>query len=153
MSLLDHVIALLEREGLDCVILEEGVALRTLTAGSHGEWTSTVEIASLSDAISALVIFSRPTDVTPGEQRGEVIRLLNRVNAEAMAVGNFELDADGVIARAGIVFEDPAEVSAATIEHTLQLNWAELDHYLPAIEAVCDGAEADATFDALMSES
>ena len=139
-SVFERVAALLEAEDLDCIVLEEGVALKTAMESDDGGWTCHIELAPLSDEITALVAFNRPYEPFEPAQRGVLLELLNALNCGYLSVGSFELDEEHeVTLRVGLLFEEPDELSDATIAHMLFAAWADMQHYLPALEAVRAG--------------
>lgn len=149
--IIDQVIALLEDNDLDCLVLEEDVAVKTGMAGHHGQWTCNIEVMRLTESLHVLGALSRSTALVPPESRAPVLVLMNLINNYGAPVGNFQLDpSDGeVVFRTSIAFEDAEELAPELLAHTLYLNWAEIDRFLPAVTAVVEGEEPEDAFEAL----
>lgn len=150
-AIMDHVITLLEENDLDCLVLEEDVALKTGMAGHHGQWTCNIEVLRLTESVYAFGAMSRSTQLVPPEARAGVLVLMNLVNNYGAPVGNFQLDpSDGeVVFRTSIPFELPDELAPELLAHTLYINWAEIDRFLPAISAVLEGVDPEEAFEQL----
>ena len=147
-SLIAIATSILEREQLDCVVIEEGVAIRTaMSAPIEDEllgWTCHIEVAALSPSVSALVAFSRPYEPLERAHRVAALELINRINASLMAVGNLEIDEeDELTLRTGLVCAQAEELTPEAIEHVLFINWAEIERYLPAVLRVSRGELVD----------
>lgn len=148
IPLMDTVAQILEQEDLDCVVIEEGVAVKTAMARDEDfGWTCHIEIATLSDEINALVIFSRPFEPLPDDHLLDTLKLINRINANLMAVGSFEIDLDqDLTLRTGLVYAQESELSGEVIAHAMFINWAEIERYLPAVLEVSRGGSLDAAW-------
>ena len=154
-AIIDQVIALLEDNELDCLVLEEDVAVKTGMAGHHGQWTCNIEVLRLTESMYVLGAMSRSTELVPPEARASVLVLMNLINNYGVPVGNFQLDpSDGeVVFRTSAPFEAPEELSPELLAHTLYLNWAEIDRFLPAVAAVMSGELPDDAFESLAADA
>lgn len=153
-EIIDEVLDLLEENDLDCLVLEEDVAVKTAMAGKHGAWTCNIEVLQMTDTLYALGILSRYIELVQEKRRGVVCVLLNSINYNYVPVGNFEMDmSDGEVTfRTSVAFEDASEISEAVIAHTIYLNWTEIDRFIPAIEAVINGSSPLDALDVLNGE-
>ncbi len=136
------VAEIFEQEELDCVVLDEGVAVKTgMSIDDDLSWECVVEAAPLSEDVNALLMFSRPPEALPNEGHLlETLQLLNRINSQLLTVGGFEIDLDHELTmRTGLIYEDASELSVEVIAHTLFINWAEMGRYLPVIMDVAYG--------------
>lgn len=131
-NVIEAIVGIFEAEGLDCVELEEGVAVRTAMDSDDGGWASTVEVASLSDELSACVVIS--TAFAPlTSPRANALELINALNTQILTLGSFELGEGNTLSmRTGLVFNTTHEIPAAMLEHVVFMNWAELEQNLGA---------------------
>ena len=139
---LDVVAAILEQENLDCVVLEQGVALKTaMSLDDDTSWGSTIEIAPLSDEIQALVVFSRPPEPLPeAGHLVDTLKLINRINANLMAVGNFEIDLDdGSIRFKSSVDYENVGLTPELVRNVFAPAAFTMDRYLQGLLAVMFG--------------
>lgn len=136
---LGEVIAtyLADREVASEVLPDGARAFRV--SGTNGAWSTC--ITPLESAEQVLVHSLIPGTV-PAGQRTEMALLLTRASM-GLVLGNFELDLDtGAVRGKTSIDVEGAALTDALLDHLVVANAVITDQYLPAIEAVIDGASA-----------
>jgi hypothetical protein len=114
--------------------------------GDHGEWTTAAQ--AREDARQAFV-YSIAREHVPEAARAEAATLIARLNW-GLSLGTFELDLDdGQIRLRTSIDVGEAELTPELVKPLLISNLSLMDHYLPAIRAVADGATASEALAAL----
>ncbi len=141
MDIISRVIEILEDEGLDCVVLEEKVAVKTGLTGESGDWICNVERINMADEIDAVAALSRYVEAVPEGHRNDAALLANAINSRMLAVGSFDVDmTDGeVVYRSSLAFSVDADVNDAALRLMLLINWTEIDRYIPLFDAISAG--------------
>jgi hypothetical protein len=144
MDIISRVEAILEDEGLDCVVLEEKVAVKTGLTGESGDWICNIERIEMGDEIDAVAALSRYVEPIPGARRPDAALLANAINSRMLAVGSFDVDmSDGeVVYRTSLAFSVDADVNDSALRLMLLVNWTEIDRYLPLFDAIAAGEDA-----------
>ncbi len=143
MNIISRVEAILEDEGLDCVVLEEKVAVKTGLTGESGNWICNIERIEMGDEIDAIAALSRYVEPIPPEHRDAAALLANAINSRMLAVGSFDVDmSDGeVVYRTSLAFSVDADVNDSALRLMLLINWTEIDRYLPLFDAISAGED------------
>ena len=154
MDIISRAAAILEDEGLDCVVLEERVALKTGLSGENGNWTCTIERINMGEEIDAIGVLSRYVELIPEDHRPYGALLANAINSQMLAVGNFDVDmSDGeVVYRSSAAFSVDVDLNDSALRLLMLLNWTEIDRYLPFFDAVAAGEDFGEILDRLDAE-
>lgn len=143
MDIISRVEAILEDEGLDCVVLEEKIAVKTGLTGESGNWICNIERIEMGDEIDAIAALSRYVEAIPTAHRDDAALLANAINSRMLAVGSFDVDmSDGeVVYRTSLAFSVDADVNDSALRLMLLINWTEIDRYLPLFDAIAQGED------------
>ena len=146
IAVFDSVLAFLEDEGIDALVVEEGVAIKAAFFDDIAEWVCNIEIAPISEATYALAIFSRWPNrpVTDEAQRARLWPLLNALNARALTASCLEIDpTDGEITlRSCVPCAIDCAIPGAIVHAALVANWGEFEICLEALDAMLSDENA-----------
>ena len=107
--------------------------------GDHGDWTTA---AQAREEARQAFIYSIAREHVPADARTEAAILMARLNW-GLSLGTFELDLDdGQIRLRTSIDVGETELTPELVKPLLLSNLSLMDHYLPAIHAVADGATA-----------
>lgn len=136
LPMLTIATAVLEEHGLEWHETTDDEVIRATVAGETGVWACYVVAREASDRCT---VYSQVAWQTPPEVRPEMAETITRINF-GLPLGNFELDfSDGEIRFKTSIDVNSERLTPDLFAALLEPNFATMDTYLPALEAVRDG--------------
>jgi hypothetical protein len=135
-------VAYLRSSGLPVEEHAESGWAATEAFGVNGDW---MMVAQVHPDPRSIAVYALPYDRVPPERHQAMALLLCRLNS-GLIIGNFELDLDDGQLRFKTTLELDDAPTVAQLEHLVQLNMKTTDRYLPSLEAVIAGTEAEAAW-------
>lgn len=135
IPLLAQVTQVLEERGIDWSETTDDEVIEAEIGGENGTWTCYLVARETEQRVS---VYSQAPWYAPEPIRGAMAELLTRINY-GLSIGNFEMDfSDGEIRFKTSLDVSGDHMSAELFSNLLEPNFAAMDTYLPALEAVRD---------------
>lgn len=136
LPLLTVVSQVLDERNIEWSETADDEVIEAEVRGESGSWTCFFIGRETENRVS---VYSQAAWYAPEHVRPQMAELLTRINY-GLSNGNFEMDfSDGELRFKTSLDVTGAEPSAALIDNLLSPNFAAMDTYLPALEAVRDG--------------
>jgi hypothetical protein len=136
-QLLDTAIEFLRQQGWSFIQLDGQAVLEFRFTGSTASWNCYVQSKEPQARLICYSVAPRPA---PEARCMAMAELVARANY-GLVIGNFELDMeDGEVRYKTSIDVSGASITVALIRTLVHVNVRAMNHYLPAIEAVIDGA-------------
>ncbi len=135
LPLLAQITQVLDERGIDWAETTDDEVIEAEIGGENGTWTCYLVAREAEQRVS---VYSQAPWYAPEPNRGAMAELLTRINY-GLSIGNFEMDfADGEIRFKTSLDVSGDRMSTELLTNLFEPNFAAMDTYLPALEAVRD---------------